>query len=139
MLAARRHLHAAGHRVPRLVGPLNRRRHGLRYRESHYCGARAPNWRSNVRPTRARRAVPPPGTTRFRFPLGSRAAVVPAGVVVPADGLELPHGGDASHGRKVTLAADLGRRCAASVANHADVCGLNDLQGHHVTVYPFSI
>jgi hypothetical protein len=47
-------------------------------------------------------------------------------IVVPADGLELPHGGHARHDGQVPLATDLGRRRAAGVADDPDVGGLDE-------------
>jgi len=47
-------------------------------------------------------------------------------IVVPADGLELPYGRHASHDGQIALAADLGGRRAAGIADDSDVCGLDE-------------
>jgi hypothetical protein len=52
------------------------------------------------------------------------------GIVMPADGFELPHGGDARHDGQIALAADLGRRRAAGIASDPDVRRLDKLQRH---------
>jgi hypothetical protein len=81
-----------------------------------------------VRPSRARRAVPPSRPARLGVFLGPCAGVVAAGIVVRADGLEVPDGRHHPHHREVPLAADLRGSRAAAVADDPDVRRFDELQ-----------
>jgi len=71
-------------------------------------------------------AISPPGATRLRVVLRSRAAVVTSWIVMPPHGFELRDGSFAGHGRRVALAADFGGRRLATVARHPHVSGFTD-------------
>jgi hypothetical protein len=88
---------------------------------------------SQVRPSCARGAIPAT-TPAARCLLDDARSPRRGRVVVPADGLELPHRSDARRDGEVALAADLGGRGAAGVAGHAEVGCLNSKEGHRVNL-----
>jgi hypothetical protein len=78
-------------------------------------------------------AIPSPRAFALCFVQRLRAAAL-SGIMVPARGLELPHRGHARHDGQIALAADLGGRAPARVANNAKMSGLDHGERHHPRV-----